>query len=74
MSNGHANCALAVCCPPKSRQQKRALAATMAESMGGNPDDYQQYADWVVENFDLAPSGSLQEFKNIIARLARENP
>lgn len=72
MSNGHANCVLAVCCPPKSREQKNALAQMMAEALRGT-EDYSAIAGWVVDNFDLAPSGTLQPFKDAVAKLAREN-
>lgn len=74
MSNGVHNCLFAVCCPPKSARQKAALAKAMMESMGGTIDNYQKIADWMIENFDLAPSGTLQPFKDAIAQLARENP
>jgi len=72
--NGHANCIYEICCPPKSAQQKRALAEEMAKALGGTAEDHYNAAAWVVENFDLAPPGSLRAFKAEIARLARENP
>lgn len=70
--NGHANCIYEVCCPPKSAQQKQALAEEMTKALGGTAEDHLLAAAWVVENFDLAPAGSLRAFKTAIARLARE--
>lgn len=74
MSNGHANCILGVCCPPRSTKQKQALAEEMAKALSGTTESYEDIAAWMVNNFDLAPPGSLTAFKTEIARLARENP
>lgn len=73
-SNGHANCILAVCCPPSSEEQKIALATEMSENLGLTPKYHYETASWIIDNFDLAPKGSLQQFKDSIAKLARENP
>lgn len=74
MSNGHANCILGVCCPPGSAQQKQAL---VGEIIGKVPTINREHADviatWLLENFDLAPVGTLQPLKDAIAKLAREN-
>lgn len=72
--NGAGNCIYAICCPPRSAQQKRALAGEMAKALGGTAEDHLQAASWMVENFDLAPTGTLQPFKDAIARFARGNP
>lgn len=71
--NGHANCILAVCCPPRSPQQKIALYEDMSKALGETPS-LKEVCHWVSENLDLAPAGSLEAFKAEIARLARENP
>lgn len=80
MSNGHACCVLEVCCPPRSERQKKALAAEMMKAFGWD-DEMTSYqvdpltlAAWIVNNYDLAPAGSLSAFKGTIARLARESP
>ena len=74
--NGHVNCILAVCCPPDSDGQRRALAeeieAAFPAQLGGSGEFPLELASWVLKNFDLAPKGSLQAFKDEIARLARE--
>jgi hypothetical protein len=71
--NGHANCILAVCCPPDSDGQRKALAEEMASSLStASGETYEDIARWILDNFDLAPKGSLQTFKDEIARLARE--
>lgn len=72
--NGHACCIFEVCCAPRSEKQKRALAEEMAKALAGSNETYQSVASWVLENFDLAPVGTLSAFKAAIARLARENP
>lgn len=73
MSNGHANCIFAVCCPPESEARVKALAEEMAEQVReGAVGSYEDIARWVLKNYDLAPPGSLQAFKDEIARLARE--
>lgn len=78
MSNGAANCYLAVCCPPDSDAQRQALRSTYHKESGrssvvrrAGADDA---LDWILQNFDLAPKGTLQPFKDAIAKLARENP
>lgn len=78
--NGHVNCILGVCCPPGSEAQAQALADEMeADGMmqalpeGERKTGVLSIAKWVLKNFDLAPHGSLQPFKDEIARLAREN-
>lgn len=71
--NGHINCLLAVCCPPDSEGQLHALAEEIAAGIewekAPNPE---AVAAWVLKNFDLAPKGTLQPFKDAIRDLARE--
>lgn len=75
MSNGHANCYLGVCCPPRSPQQKAALyEGIMHAYPDADSETAKHCANWIAETFDLAPAGSLVDFKAIIAKLARENP
>lgn len=69
--NGEVNCILGVCCPPGGEGQRAALTREMNKSLGSN-GDCRKYADWMIDNFDLAPKGSLQPFKDEVARLARE--
>ena len=73
MSSHQRNCILWICCPPYSEESVKALAYEMAEmKLEGFTGDYENIARWVMKNFDLAPAGSLQAFKDEIARLARE--
>ena len=69
--NGEVCCILAVCCPANSEKQRKALANEMAKALNGNPEDTQPAADWILENFDLAPAGSLTNLKTAVADLAR---
>lgn len=77
--NGHANCILAVCCPPGSDGQIQALADEMGASgmFQSMPEEQRRVAlrsvaAWVLKNYDLAPPGSLQAFKESVRDLARE--
>ena len=68
--NGRANCLLQVCCDaPKA---KKALADQIEEDLGCDKKESHKHATWILENFDLAPKGTLQPFKDAIATLARE--
>lgn len=76
MSNGHGNCALAVCCPPKSLAQKQAFTDDIMHGLAYGPEDRQRVAavaSWVIDNYDLAPPNTMQPLFSIIARYAREN-
>ena len=64
------NCILAVCCPPQSEDQLKALT-TFLIAGGVDPDAAESCARVVLDNFDLAPQGSLEAFKKAIAELAR---
>jgi len=83
MSNGHANCIFAVCCPPYSDGQASALAEELKTGLGWNrnqqgtkdqdtEDLALSVAAWILKNYDLAPPGSLQQFKDAIRDYARE--
>ena len=65
------NCLLAVCCDPAQAQQ--GLAKAMVEAGVCDKKDAPKCAEWIHEYFDLAPKGSLVQFKADIARLARDN-
>ena len=64
------NCACGVCCDPLSENQHKALASIF-EGGGMEPKAAMQAAEIVLEHFDLAPQGTLQPFKDAIAKLAR---
>lgn len=68
--NGHVCCILGVCCPPGSAAQKKALIDEMKQA---SVTDAESAADFVLFNFDLAPAGSLNQFKLDVARIVRES-
>ena len=70
--NGHANCILAVCCPPGSEAQRTALTKALMTAAKLDETAARKTAEWLVATFDFAPAGSLQVLKNEVARLARE--
>ena len=77
--NGHVNCILGVCCPPDGEEQIAALAEEIAAATGWSAQKDEKSegnaytaARWVLENFDLAPKGSLQAFKDAVRDHARE--
>lgn len=81
MANGQRNCILWICCPPGSDESVKALAEEMAGELSlpcsgplasAKGESYEDIARWVLENFDLAPKGSLQAFKDAIRDHARE--
>jgi hypothetical protein len=76
MSNGHRNCALNICCEPRSPQHKAAVASELMVGLGWKDAQYEvavEVADWLCEEYDLAPAGSLVQLKAEVAKLAREN-
>ena len=68
--NGRANCILQVCC--RQADAEVALADQMVEDLSADTHEAKKYAKWMHANFDLAPKGTLQSFKDAIATLARE--
>ena len=58
MSNGHVCCLLGVCCPPGSAAQRQAFVKELAHD-GIESPDAEKIGAWVLDNFDLAPKGSL---------------
>lgn len=76
--DGQRNCILAICCPPGSEGQRRALTEEIMEAFGWD-DAMTAYAttphtiaDWILTHFDLAPAGSLQALKDAVRDHARE--
>lgn len=75
MSNGsEACCALGICCPPASAEQTAALAKIITDDTDINGKlTAADAAACVLEHFDLAPKGTIQDFVKQIARLARKH-
>ncbi|HXK40233.1 MAG TPA: hypothetical protein VJ837_05360 [Candidatus Paceibacterota bacterium] len=76
--NGRPCCILGVCCPPGSESQRRALADALAEVVQDAPGGIGERsadrakADWLLDNFDFAPKGTLTEFKSAIVEMAKK--
>jgi hypothetical protein len=77
--NGLGNCIYEICCPPRSEGAVKALAeemekAGMGESLATSERvvHLRSVARWVLTTFDLAPKGSLQQFKDAVRDFARE--
>lgn len=63
------NCILEVCCD--AVQAERQLADQMVAAGVCNREHAPKCAAWIREYFDLAPKGTLVEFKKQVAALAR---
>ncbi len=64
------NCLLSICCPPMSQTQHDAMTKFLiAEGIDANAAE--SCAKVIYRHFDLAPQGTLQPFKDAIAKLAR---
>jgi len=73
MSNGLRNCATGVCCPPNGAAAKEALATDMVKGMGCSFEDAKKYADWLLDNYDLAPFGTTGKLYEAVAKLALDH-
>lgn len=70
---GQACCILEVCCGGEA--QDKALADKLqAQFQWLNEQHAYEVAEFIVDSYDLAPPGSLREFKRTIAALARAYP
>ena len=71
-------CILAVCCPGGGNRQREALAGALralskdAPNGIGERSTERLYADYIIDNYDLAPKDSLASFKTAIAGMARQ--
>lgn len=72
MSNGEFNCAALICCPPESKAANAATAKILKDA-GCDPDAADKSAPYVQKCFDLAKKGTLQPFKDWVAKEARGN-
>ena len=70
-----ANCVLEVCCPDDAAGQAKQVRALTAVAQHALPflshDEAKDVAEWIARNWDLAPKGTLYDFKQAIAKLAR---
>lgn len=69
--NGKVCCLLCVCCGCGSAEQSAALRDWFMNHAELGQDEATTAASELLANFDLAPHGSLKEFKGAIAKLAR---
>ena len=60
MSNGEFCCAIGVCCPPASTARRMALVNELVHGTGCEAAEMQKVADWLIDNVDMMPVGTLQ--------------
>lgn len=74
MSNGsEACCALGICCPPASVERITALAKILTDNTDANKFTPMDAAACLLEHFDLAPKGTLEDLLRQISKLARKH-
>lgn len=67
MSNGTVCCLLSVCCPAGSQEQLDAFIKEMEhDGVKIAPEQAAEVAKWIVNNFDLAPAGTLAPYRDAI--------
>ena len=69
---GQACCILEICCGGAT--QIKALAKKIHEDLNLPKAKADEVAYWIITHYDLAPVGTLRDFKRAIAALAREYP
>lgn len=67
--NGEVCCILGVCCPPRSAEQRAALAHELERAFP--TIDAPAVAAWLLTHFDLAPAETLTGLMTAIAQMAR---
>ncbi len=75
MSDGEFCCAVGLCCPPASATRKASLIHELSLGMQErshtpHADTLEHVADWLIENVDMAPKGSLDLSKVVDAMKA----
>ncbi len=70
---GQACCILGVCCAADSVERRSALAKKIHTEVGVTEQAAGAVADWVIENFDLAPKGTLHGYASAIAEMVRRH-
>jgi len=66
------NCLLSICCPPLSESQHATFVKALLAHKVCDEETAWKVAKFMLANFDLAPQGSLQAFKDAIAKFARQ--
>ena len=66
--DGRVCCILGVCCRRGSKAQREALADALTDAQVCDTLDARAVATWLLQQFDLAPAGSLDAFKVAIAQ------
>lgn len=72
MANGEVCCILGICCPPRSPDQTTALALEMVHAGVLEMETATTVAAWILQAYDLAPPGSLDDLKKEIAKAVRK--
>ena len=70
--DSQANCVLEVCCGGAHSQQVQAMTEVAQHALPFlSPEEAHDIARWICRNWDLAPKGTLYDFKQAIAKLAK---
>jgi hypothetical protein len=71
-SDQQANCVLEVCCGGPNSKQVKALTDVAQHAIPTlTAHQAEEVAEWIARNWDLAPKGTLYDFKQAIAKLAK---
>ena len=71
-NGGRPCCLLGVCCPPGSQEQIDAMTHWFMKHAQLEDEPAARAAEAVLKAFDLAPAGSLKDFKAAVAKLAKD--
>lgn len=72
MSNGAECCVLGICCPPRSAEQTAGLVEEMVHAGICDEATAAPIAAWLLNEYDLAPAGTLDDLKKQIAKIVRK--
>jgi hypothetical protein len=71
-SDAQLNCAYEICCGGVNSKQVEALTEIAEHALPFlSSGEAKQVAEWIARNYDLAPKGSLYDFKQAIAKYAK---
>lgn len=71
-SDQQACCLLEICCGGSDGKNVKALTEVARHALPFlSHEEANEVADWIARNWDLAPKGTLYDFKQAIAKLAK---
>ena len=71
---GNVCCILEVCCGGNASLAIEALTEKIVKETEFKKKDAEVIAKWIFTSFDLAPHGTIGDFKELIAKMARAYP